>query len=174
MAGRHVLIDGYNVIRADAVLSGLEQRSLEEAREALQRSVASWPRFASDRVTIVFDGIGARSFASSIRHGHVTVVFPPPGASADDYIKMAAQQTRNPNSVVVVTNDSDIKTFCAGLGCSVTGSENLLGQLRSPHKVQRATHDDDNVYVGQVNGTSKKGNPRRLPKRLRGKHDIRF
>lgn len=174
MAGRHVLIDGYNVIRVDPVLSRLELTSMEEARAALVRTVASWPRFAGDQVTIVFDGRGTRSFASATRQGHVTVTFPPPGQSADDYIKALARTARDPENTVVVTNDSDIRNFCSGLGCVVTSSQNLLVQLTSPHKARRPKPDFEPDQANTANDTSKKGNPRKLPKRLRGRHDVRF
>jgi uncharacterized protein len=173
MAGRQVLIDGYNVIRADPSLASLEARSLEEARESLTRSVSAWPRFLGDLVNIVFDGPGTRSFATREQHNHVSVTFPPAGVTADDLIKRLAQRSPDPRQVVVVTNDSDIRQFCEALGCTVTGAENLLGQLGSPRKMRRTGQKDDD-YGGTSSGTPKKGNPRRLPKKLRGRRDFRF
>jgi len=170
-----VLIDGYNVIRADPALSALEQDSLDDARTALLRSVAAWPRFRDDAVTVVFDGAGTRSFTANQRLGHMTASFPPAGVSADDLIKARAQMATNPRLVVVVTNDADIRDFCAGLGCTVTGSENLLGQLTSPRKARpaRAGVPEDRDWQPE-GGKPKKGNPRRLPKRLRNKGEYRF
>jgi predicted RNA-binding protein with PIN domain len=172
MAGRQVLIDGYNVIRADPVLSGLEARSLEEARDQLTRAVASWPRFRDDDVTIVFDGSRGRSFASTRRFGHVTVTFSA-SASADDVIKSLAARSRDPARIIVVTNDADIRQFCSALGCSVTGSQNLLDQLGSPWK-RRGQRPREDFSNPPSPGSEKKGNPQRLPKRLRGRRDVRF
>lgn len=175
MAGRHILIDGYNVIRADPNLLRLESQSLENARTALIRTVAASPRFAGDVVTVVFDGIGERSYARRERYGNVTMVFPEPGTSADDNIKRQAAAARDPSQTVIVTNDTDIRDFCASLGCTVTGSENLLTQISLPRKLRPVpTEERTDSEPPPTSGTQKKGNPRRLSKRERHRRDYRF
>lgn len=174
MAGRQILIDGYNVIRGDPNLSGLENRSLEEARDALVRMVAASPRFIGDAITVVFDGARAGQ-NMAVRRGHVTVVYSSPGTSADDVIKARASSAVDPRSIVVVTNDLDIKRFCEGLGCTVTGSQNLVEQIAAPRRLKVARETaEPNDRVGERDGTGKKGNPKRLPKRLRNKREYRF
>jgi len=178
MAGRQILIDGYNVIGADAVLSGLQRESLEAARDALIKSVAGSPRFLGDAVTIVFDGAQVPGFSSNQRFGHVTATFSNAGASADDVIKARAQAARDPATIVVVTNDGDIRDYCRGLGCAITGSENLLEQLTAPKKLLRARRmaeaPDDGVAEPARLSTVRKGNPKRLPKRQRNQREYRF
>jgi predicted RNA-binding protein with PIN domain len=175
MAGRQVLIDGYNVIRADATLLALESRSLEEARSALIRMVSASPRFLGDAVTIVFDGAGNRSFGAIERVGHVSSMYSNQGSTADDVIKARASAARDPTSVVVVTDDADIRLHCERAGCTVTGSRNLIEQLAIPKKarrVQSVSHDAE--VEPPSRGTTKKGNPRKLPKRQRNQRDYRF
>lgn len=175
MAGRQILIDGYNVIRADPVLSAMERESLEEARVALMRRLASSPRFMSDTVTVVFDGVRRQSWVGTRRLGHVTATYSRDGSSADDVIKGRAQGRAAAQSVVVVTNDADIRAFCQGVGCTVTSSENLLAQLSSPRRLAAARRDGPRSSEGSGDrGTPKKGNPRRLPKRARNRQDYRF
>ena len=175
MTARSILVDGYNVIGADPTLSGLQAQSLEAAREALIKSVAGSPRFLGDRVTIVFDGARSPLYASNQRFGHVTAVFSTAGASADDVIKAQAKASPNPASVVVVTNDSDIRDYCRLLGCTVTGSENLLEQVALPRKLRRPrTAGPADDYSPATLSTSKKGNPKRRPKASRKPADYRF
>src|SRR5947199_19155 len=52
-AMRHIIVDGYNVIRADSRLQSLERVSLEHAREVLVRTLASSPRLANDDLQVV-------------------------------------------------------------------------------------------------------------------------
>ena len=175
MAGRQVLIDGYNVIRADPTLSALELRSLEEARTALIRMVSASPRFVGDAVTIVFDGAGNRSFETVERVGHVSSIYSNQGSTADDVIKARALAARDPTSVVVVTDDADIRLHCERAGCTVTGSRNLVEQLAIPKKARRVQSvSRDTEAVSPSSGTTKKGNPRKLPKRQRNQRDYRF
>lgn len=47
---RHIVVDGYNVIRADARLQSFERQSLEHARQILAQMLASSPRLANDRI----------------------------------------------------------------------------------------------------------------------------
>lgn len=174
MAARQVLVDGYNVIRADPNLSALEHQSLEAARDALIKNLASSPRFLGDMVTVVFDG-AARSFAGNRRYGGVTATYSAAGSSADEVIKARATAASDKASTVIVTDDLDIRTFCAGIGCIVTSSQNLLRQMATPRKLEpprpRPVEYDDERSPST---TEKKGNPRRRPKRLRKERDYRF
>ncbi|HEV3312071.1 MAG TPA: NYN domain-containing protein [Chloroflexota bacterium] len=174
MTGRHILIDGYNVIRANPELSRVERRSLEAARRALLNIVAAAPRLRGDDVTVVFDGAGTRSFATAERLGSIRAVYSPPGKSADDVIKSTAASLADPSRAVVVTNDMDIRLFCERLGCLVTSPENMLGQLQPSIRPARHSDDEEGDAPPRVLGTKKKGNPRRAPKAERHRHDVRF
>jgi len=172
---RHIVIDGYNVIRSDPTFLRIENQSLEDAREALLNLVNSSPRLGRDDITVVFDGSGNRTFANGFRFGRVKAIFSPLGQTADDVIKEHARNARDPKSLVVVTNDNDIRSYCEGLGCSVSRSENMLGQLPGPkRRVSQPRHHDEQDSIGVITGTKKKGNPRKLSKRARRDHDYRF
>ena len=153
---REIVIDGYNVIRSDPAFARLEQQSLEDARRALLNLVNSSPRLRADNVTVVFDGAGNRSFANAYRFGRVKAVFSPAGKSADDVIKEQARSSRDPNALVVVTNDNDIRTYCEGLGCSVSRSENMLGQLPGPKRSRPQRPRGDDADSGIVRRPARK------------------
>ncbi|HZT97068.1 MAG TPA: NYN domain-containing protein [Chloroflexota bacterium] len=164
---RRILVDGYNAIRADPGLARLETRSMEAARDALVAMIAATPRLGADEVTVVYDGSQEPTggLTSAVRHRHVAIRFSPAGKSADDVIKMLA--AADPTATVVITNDGEIRRYCQALGCAVTSPENMLSQISRPPSIKQPRREGLHPDVQIVNGSSKKGNPRRLPKRSR-------
>lgn len=80
---RQIIIDGYNVIRADPRLQSLEQVSLQTARDVLVRTLASSPRLSNDRILVVFDGRGGtRGHIHSHRVGRIDTMYSARGQTA--------------------------------------------------------------------------------------------
>jgi len=52
----HIIIDGYNLIRASADLKRRERQSLEEGRRALIAFLTPYRAQSGHRITIIFDG----------------------------------------------------------------------------------------------------------------------
>ncbi|HZS93674.1 MAG TPA: NYN domain-containing protein [Chloroflexota bacterium] len=170
---RHVLVDGYNVIRADPRLQSIERTSLERARQTLVQTLASAPRLARDRVVVVFDGRdGFRTHVSAHHVGRVEVLYSARGQLADDVIIDQARELTGRGAVVVVTNDQDVRRQCAAVGCDVTGSENLLSQVPGRRARTGAPEIDDDDRVPTLS-TTKRGNPRRTGKRAKNR-EFRF
>lgn len=170
---RYIIVDGYNVIRADPRLQSLEQVSLEHAREVLVQTLGSSPKLANDRVIAVFDGrFGRRQHVHMQRRGRVEVMYSARGQTADDLIVAQARALAGGGRVVVVSNDAELREQCLAVGCTVSGSENLLAQLpgRRPQPAIDARGDDDGKTLSPV----KRGNPRRLSRRARAQRDFRF
>lgn len=169
---RHIIVDGYNVIRADPRLQSFEHVSLEHARDVLVRTLASSPRLVNDRVLVVFDGTrGSRSHVHAHRLGRIDTLYSARGQSADDVIVAQAQALSASARVVVVTNDVAVRENCRAAGCEVSGSENLLGQL--PGKLRPpAREQEEPLRTGQ--STVKHGNPRRASRKGRRPRDVRF
>src|SRR5581483_3358718 len=170
---RHVLVDGYNVIRADPRLQSIERTSLERARQTLVQTLASAPRLARDRVVVVFDGRdGFRSHVSVHHVGRIDVLYSARGQLADDVIVHQARDLAACGRVVVVTNDQDVRRQCTAAGCDVTGSENLLQQVPGRRVRPRDGEIDEDDYLPTLS-TTKRGNPRRAGKRARNR-EFRF
>ena len=172
---RHIIVDGYNVIRADPRLQSFERTSLEHAREVLVRTLGSSPRLANDEVMVVFDGRGGtRSHVHMHRMGRIMLVYSARGQSADDVIVQQARSLAKSGRVIVVSNDVEVREHCRAEGCEVSSSENLLGQM--PGGLARSgtgsTQDDEDLRT--TLSTDKRGNPRRAPRRSRRPRDVRF
>jgi len=168
---RHIIIDGYNVIRADPRLQSFERESLERARDVLIRTLAGSPRLAGDDVIVVFDGIGGdRTHVHSHRIGRIQCLYSARGQTADEVIVRQARQLAAQGRVIVVTNDRAVQEDCRAHGCEVSGSENLLQQVPGRRRSGPPVEDD----VEPSLSTAKRGNPRRAPRRDRRPRDIRF
>ena len=169
---RHIIVDGYNVIRADPRLQSFERVSLEHARDVLVKTLASSPRLANDRLTVVFDGgRGSRSHAHSERLGRVVLVYSAQGQTADDVIVSQARTLAGANRVVVVSNDIELRERCRAAGCEVSAVENLLDQL--PGGSRRLPRDNEDE-VDTTLSTVKRGNPHRSSRRARWQREVRF
>ncbi len=169
---RQIIIDGYNVIRADPRLLWLERVSLQTARDVLVRTLASSPRLANDRILVVFDGRGGnRSHVHSHRVGRIDTMYSAIGQSADDVIVQQARALVASGPVIVVSNDHEVRDRCRAEGCGVSTSENLLGQI--PGRAKRRPEEPADGPDGTLS-TVKRGNPRRQSKRDRGRREIRF
>ncbi|HLJ66128.1 MAG TPA: NYN domain-containing protein [Chloroflexota bacterium] len=170
---RHIILDGYNVIRADPRLQSLERVSLEHARQVLVQTLASSPRLAGDQVTVVFDGAGgSRTHVHSHRLGRIDTVYSARGQSADDLIVSRAEALSRESAVVVVSNDVAVRERCRAAGCEVSGSENLLSQIPGRARLSHAgaQEGDDRPTLSTV----KRGNPQRPSKRERRRREYRF
>jgi predicted RNA-binding protein with PIN domain len=170
---RHIIVDGYNVIRVDPRLAELERSSLEKAREVLVRTLASSPRLIDDRIVVVFDGRqGTRSHVHTQRMGRVLVMYSARGQIADDVIIEEARRLSVQGAVIVVTNDVHVRESCRAEGCQVSGSENLLQQM--PGHVRPVPRTNEEEDYDPSLSTVKRGNPRRAPRGSRRSRDVRF
>lgn len=169
---RHIIVDGYNVIRADPRLQSFEREGLEKARDVLIRTLSSSPRLVRDQITVVFDGTGGtRGHVHAHSVGRVRVLYSARGQTADDVIVREARSLRTAGRVIVVTNDTEVREKCRSADCEVSGSENLLDQL--PGRVRSLPVREDEEDRDPSLSTVKRGNPRRSRRRSR-ERDIRF
>lgn len=169
---RHIIVDGYNVIRANPRLQSLESISLERARDVLVQTLASSPRLVHDEITVVFDGAhGMRTHVHRSRMGRVVLLYSARGQSADDVIIDEARRLASQGRVVVVSNDVEVREHCRAAGSEVSSSENLLAQI--PGHISPSPSSGDDERRPNLS-TSKHGNPHRSSRRSRRQRDIRF
>jgi predicted RNA-binding protein with PIN domain len=178
-----IIIDGYNLIRQSG-FRHYEQKSLEEGRKALIRSLVEYQKKRRHSITVVFDGwLGGSPNEERDRAGGVEIIYSRLGEKADEVIKRLS--AKSGEEIAVVTSDRDIATYVTRRGHSVISSpafDNLLEAM--PESVKTTsdadaaqtsdiyyrkngwnTEDDDS---GDDNGkTKKKGPSRRLSKQKR-------
>jgi predicted RNA-binding protein with PIN domain len=175
---RTILVDGYNVIRRDPTLAQFERTSLEHARDVLVSCLNASPAFRQDEIICVFDGAGSAATGvrapRSFRRGRVRVVFSPPGESADTVIRRFA--TNLAAATVVVTNDNEVRAAVQAAGARVASlapraTPARPTRPRPPHTNDTWVKADD---LADAPPPTKKGNPRRAPRRRKRDEDLRW
>ena len=87
----HLLIDGYNLIKASQLFQGRGD-TLERARSRLQQALAAYGRRADKHITLYYDGTGESPNTTSTSGPHVTIEFSRYPQQADDLIAQAVEK----------------------------------------------------------------------------------
>jgi predicted RNA-binding protein with PIN domain len=174
-----ILIDGYNVSR-NMPGSRLEDGvALATARENLLAMVRQRFRGTPHHVAVIFDGNGEREVCEPIKglHGG-RCIFTQRGTPADAVIvRLTAEASDEGRQVVVCTNDLEVRQNTTRQGAthaSVAGMTRTLNapdrytekRLRHVSQMRREWEDDED---GEPRTHPRKGNPRRAPKKQRGR-----
>lgn len=124
---RHVIIDGYNVIKQVAEFADL---AIDAGRERLIRAIETRQPHGSSRnaVTVVFDGKPGK--VSAPLSATVRVLFSYE-QSADDQIKALAADALHPREVVVVTNDREIQRHVRASGAAVWSVSEFMSKMKT-------------------------------------------
>lgn len=163
----HIVIDGYNLIRQSPTLSVIEHHSLEEGRDALLESLASYKRIKHHPITVVFDGTDADTHMERrTRWKGIAVVFSRPGELADSVIKRIV--TRERERSIVVTSDREIADFAAKHGTATIDSIEFEDKMKmAMYPDMNRTDFSEREEAGWIPTTRKKGPSRRMSKRER-------
>jgi len=162
---RQVIVDGYNLIKRDPLLSALEQRSLETARQALIARLMSSYNLRTCDITVVFDGSAvAPPAAATERWGRIKVVYSRPPQTADDVIRALVAAAKDPSQVVVLSDDRELRDSVQTRGGVVAGSADRRAPRPADKERDAANHRPQ----------PKKGNPRRAKKKDRRSNKFRW
>lgn len=168
--GTHLIIDGYNLM---GVMKGIPEE-LEDAREDLLDTLASYRQRKSHAITVVFDGWRHdRPIEQHERRGGIDVIYSKRGEKADQVIQRMVRHYGK--DCTVVTSDREIIQVARTYGVFVLEAWEFAAKLRQsslggsiPHKELDPGEDEQSVR------TDKRGNPRRLPKaERRRRHQLR-
>jgi len=161
----HILIDGYNLIRQSKALSRIDSQDITQGRQALIDRLAAYRRIKSHRVTVVFDGVRAPELAPlRDQVKGVRIVFSRGGELADGVLVRMARQDRE--QAMVVTSDQAVARAAAACGAAVIDSQEFESRMALASAMEDIEGPADEAPGRRVS-TRKKGEGRRLPKRLR-------
>ena len=183
MQPRTILIDGYNVSRNLRGMRPEDGVAFATARENLLAQVKGKFRGTPHRVVVVFDGNGERETCEAIRGlARGQCVFTQRGVSADDAIKRLNREAEAMGEdVVVCTNDLDVRQNTAAHGARHASVAEMAQRLNAPDKytAKRLRHsayvrrhlegDGEDGEDAEPRTHPRKGNPRRAPKKQRGR-----
>lgn len=157
----HFVIDGYNYINRIRPPGMGDTANLEFARRSFLDRLVRYKKTRPARITVVFDAY--RSFSTGRQkenHKGVDVVYSREGETADDVIIEMIR--RKGNVFIVVSSDRAI------IDEAKAGGVPFITPVKMEAMIAAASSGffDKEDVEPQV-GAAKKGNPRRLPKKLR-------
>ncbi|HEX7716504.1 MAG TPA: NYN domain-containing protein, partial [Marmoricola sp.] len=121
----HLIVDGYNVTRAE-----WDDVTLEAQRNRLLRGLAPLVAQTGAEITVVFDGTNAETRPLVRPPRGVRVLFSPRGVLADDVIRDLVDAEPAGRPVGVVTSDQEVARDVVGkAGVRVVGSRALVRLL---------------------------------------------
>lgn len=159
----HIIIDGYNYVMRTTGARTLDGSSLDIMRRGVLDKLARYKRRSGARVTVVFDAYRSLS-PDRQRENHlgIDVVYSRENETADDVIIGWIRSGRP--GMVVVTSDRAIIDEAKGAGVAFIVPQRLEEMMKGAVMSDqgKGSDDDDNEPA-----TTKKGNARKLPKKLR-------
>lgn len=134
MEPKLILVDGYNVIKNTAELQTIERRSLSAAREALIRKLSTKYRHTPHQVIVVFDAQQTHETEEHVQR--VRLIFTAQGVTADTVIaRLAREGAGHGQTVVVVSNDWEVRGSVTEAGGHVASSAELSEHLNAPPRL---------------------------------------
>ena len=124
----HLLIDGYNLIKASQLFQGRGD-SLERARNRLQQALAAYGRRADKDITLYYDGTGESPNTTSTSGPHVTIEFSRYPQQADDLIAQAVAQKHGAKWLRIISSDRAVQRCATRHKIRSTCSEDFIDEL---------------------------------------------
>ncbi len=157
----HLVIDGYNYINRINASSVQRGASMDLLRRDFLERCARYKKARSARITVVFD---AYDTSSPGRHSEnvrgIEVVYSREGETADDVI--IGWIRKRPAGLIVVSSDRAIIDEAKARGVAFLTPVKLAEMMAAP--VAFEAKDEEDYEEGP---RPKKGNPRKLPKKVR-------
>jgi len=139
----YLLVDGYNIIHSDEVLTRVAEDSLETARIKLCDLLCEFAALSKYRIIVVFDAhMVAGGVGSDTDYGNIKVVFTKEAETADHYIERAAYAMARGkhDKITVATSDVLEQLIILGSGAARIGADALLAEIETARKQMRRRH----------------------------------
>lgn len=176
MKPKQVLIDGYNLLGKMKGGAGLSEKSFEQDREALIRRLSRYAQRGGCAVTVVFDAWKQKGQLRQVAHREgVTVMYSEGGEKADQVIQQLVRSEGK--DLAVVSSDHEILAVAKAHGAFTIRSEEFAHRLQEPSRSGRSVYGPrsdgkEEEEEEPVRSREKKGNPRKLPKKVRQRNRI--
>ena len=121
-----LVIDGYNVAKADG---GYEDLQLESQRERLVDALFKLARMTDTETIVVFDAQRVPGRRARKTKRPVVIEWSNPGQIADDYIVSRLEELPQ-EPVILVTNDKELQERGRALAATIATSQQLLALIR--------------------------------------------
>jgi predicted RNA-binding protein with PIN domain len=179
MTPKHLIIDGYNVLGAMGFPPHRVVDQGEHHREEFIVRIGLYGHKLHSQVTLVFDAWQQTGTGRQVIHrAGVTVIYTGQGEQADQVIQDLIRT--HGKEAAVVSSDLEVIAVAKSFGAFSIRSQEFMRRLTPAGSqgtsVSRSRGDglqkDKDVDEGPVSSREKKGNPRKLPKKLRQRNRI--
>ncbi|MHB1661519.1 MAG: NYN domain-containing protein [bacterium] len=176
-----IIIDGYNFIFNSYFKIEFESHELQKLRDETINFLSKYYNVKRNKVIVVFDGYNTdEPCESKYNRQNIEIIYSKKDEKADDVIVRLAKSTIG--SLIIVTNDNDIRRRASGVHCSCSGVEEFkrliegiitrdedgkkYGFTADSLIMNKEEEYEDGIAPERGNG-EKKGNPHRLSKKER-------
>lgn len=158
--GMHLLIDGYNLLHADRILTPLNPIELQQERDRLVNQLSAYRSLKPMEITVVFDGwqSGWPTERREKRKG-IELVFSKLGEKADDVIKRLMREKGA--AVTLISSDRELSRYAEKMAVAAVSSAQFKERMESTLMRGRQTLENEEENRGE----KKKGPSRMLSKR---------
>ena len=136
-----LIVDGYNVL----MQMGLKEKTLEEKRKHFLSILNKRHRIFGG-VMVVFDGKEEVDDFYRKENLDIRVVYTK-NESADDCIKSMIQKNKNPKTIVLATDDREVKDFARMHDCQLISSQDLIHKISPPKRIILKPAENKEVFV---------------------------
>ena len=178
MTPKHLIIDGYNVLGAMGLPPEKVVGKGETHRDQFVARLGLYSQAIHCQVTVIFDAWRQPGSMRQTSHQTgVTVIYSAEGERADQVIQQLIRQYGNESAVV--SSDLEVTNVARAFGAFVIRSQEFLTRLQKGSQQRKTVRSargkpavkDDSEDV-TMRPKDKKGNPRKLPKKLRQRNRI--
>ena len=138
-----LIVDGYNIIFAWAVLAETAKTDLSAARRHLCDALTSYACFTKTRVILVFDSY-RQPGSEKYRDAGIQVVFTREGETADAYIQALARDLGGNYRVSVASSDGLVQLSALGSGVLRVSARELEAEVARAREEMKRFYSIDN------------------------------
>ncbi len=126
-----ILVDGYNVIKNNAMFQAMEIKDFSYARVLLVKQLHNKYRQTGHHVIVVFDGDGTREQVS--HQEHIRIIYSRHDETADSVIgRLAVEARRDGRDVVMYSDDEEVRHSVSKQGGNPLSTHELTRKLNAP------------------------------------------
>ncbi len=177
MKPQHLIIDGYNLLGAMGLPPQKVVGQGEGNRDQLVVRLGLYSQSIHCPITLVFDAWRQPgSMRQTFHQTGVTVMYSAEGERADQVIQQLIRQYGK--ETAVVSSDLEVSNVARAFGAFVIRSQEFLTRLQNGTQrrssIRSSRERSENLEEGPnpTKPKDKKGNPRKLPKKLRQRNRI--
>ncbi|GCE13592.1 NYN domain-containing protein [Tengunoibacter tsumagoiensis] len=135
-----ILIDGYNVIKNNAMYQAVESKNIANARTILLTQLKNRYRHTPYHIIVVFDGNDKKEQIS--HDDHIRIIFSRYGETADSVIARIAREARQAgHTTTLYSDDGEVKESVKDQGGNAKTTHQLTTHLNAaPSDVATRSH----------------------------------